>query len=45
MTLVVIGPVTQDLIVIGDESSRKIGGAHIFRVLSLKSFTLIIWRL
>ena len=31
MTLVVIGPVTHDLVVIGDEESRKIGGATYYQ--------------
>ena len=38
MTLVVIGPVTQDLIVIGDESSRKIGGATYFQSFVFEEF-------
>lgn len=38
MTLVVIGPVTEDLIVIGDESSRKIGGATYFQAFVFESF-------
>ena len=31
MTLVVIGPVTNDLVVIGKESSNKVGGATYFQ--------------
>lgn len=31
MTLVVIGPVTKDLIVIGDEKSQKVGGATYYQ--------------
>lgn len=38
MTLVVIGPVTQDLIIIGDESSRKIGGATYFQSFVFEEF-------
>lgn len=38
MTLVVIGPATRDLIVIGDESSQKIGGATYFQSFVFKKF-------
>ena len=44
MTLVVIGPVTRDLVVIGNEKSYKVGGPT-FKVSFLRSFTKIIWRL
>lgn len=38
MTLVVIGPVTKDLIVIGDEKSQKIGGATYFQSFVFEEF-------
>lgn len=38
MTLVVIGPVTHDLVVIGDESSRKIGGATYYQSFVFEEF-------
>ena len=38
MTLVVIGPVTKDLIVIGDESSQKVGGATYFQSFVFEKF-------
>lgn len=38
MTLVVIGPVTKDLIVIGDESSQKIGGATYYQSFVFEEF-------
>ena len=38
MTLVVIGPVTRDLIVIGDESSQKVGGATYFQSFVFEKF-------
>lgn len=38
MTLVVIGPVTQDLVVIGDKSSHKIGGATYFQSFVFERF-------
>lgn len=38
MTLVVIGPVTNDLIVIGDEKSHKIGGATYFQSFVFEEF-------
>ena len=38
MTLVVIGPVTEDLIVIGDESSHKVGGATYFQSFVFEEF-------
>lgn len=38
MTLVVIGPVTEDLIIIGKESSRKTGGATYFQSFVFEEF-------
>jgi sugar/nucleoside kinase (ribokinase family) len=38
MTLVVIGPVTHDLVVIGNESSHKIGGATYFQSFVFEEF-------
>ena len=38
MTLVVIGPVTKDLIVIGDEKSQKTGGATYFQSFVFEEF-------
>lgn len=38
MTLVVIGPVTKDLILIGDDSSQKIGGATYFQSFVFEKF-------
>ena len=38
MTLVVIGPVTHDLVVIGDESTRKIGGATYYQSFVFEEF-------
>lgn len=38
MTLVVIGPVTRDLILIGEESSHKIGGATYFQSFVFEEF-------
>lgn len=38
MTLVVLGPVTKDLIVIGDESSSKVGGATFFQSFVFEEF-------
>ena len=38
MALVVIGPVTKDLIVIGDESSQKIGGATYYQSFVFEEF-------
>lgn len=38
MTLVVIGPVTKDLVVIGDESSQKTGGATYFQSFVFEEF-------
>lgn len=38
MTLVVIGPVTKDLIVIGDEKSIKVGGATYFQSFVFEEF-------
>ena len=38
MTLVVIGPVTHDLVVIGDEKSHKIGGATYFQSFVFEEF-------
>ena len=38
MTLVVIGPVTHDLVIIGDESSHKIGGATYFQSFVFEEF-------
>ena len=38
MTLVVIGPVTEDLIVIGDEEYHKIGGATYFQSFVFEEF-------
>ena len=38
MTLVVIGPVTEDLIVIGDDEYHKIGGATYFQSFVFEEF-------
>lgn len=38
MTLVVIGPVTNDLVVIGNESSNKVGGATYFQSFVFEEF-------
>ena len=38
MTLVVIGPVTRDLIVIGDEKSHKVGGATYYQSFVFEEF-------
>ena len=38
MTLVVIGPVTRDLVVIGDEKSQKTGGAIYFQSFVFEEF-------
>lgn len=38
MTLVVIGPVTKDLVVIGDEKSQRIGGATYFQSFVFEKF-------
>ena len=38
MTLVVLGPVTNDLIIIGDEKSQKIGGACYFQSFVFEKF-------
>lgn len=38
MTLVVIGPVTRDLVIIGDESSHKVGGATYFQSYVFEEF-------
>ena len=38
MTLIVIGPVTKDLIVIGDEKTHKIGGATYFQSFVFEKF-------
>lgn len=38
MTLVIIGPVTQDLVVIGDESTHKTGGATYFQSFVFEKF-------
>ena len=38
MTLVVIGPVTNDLVVIGRESSKKVGGATYFQSFVFEKF-------
>lgn len=38
MTLVVIGPVTHDLVVIGDEKSNKVGGATYFQSFVFEEF-------
>jgi hypothetical protein len=38
MTLVVIGPVTHDLVVIGEEKSRKVGGATYFQSFVFEEF-------
>ena len=38
MTLVVIGPVTRDLVIIGDEKSRKVGGATYFQSFVFEEF-------
>ena len=38
MTLVVIGPVTKDLVVIGDEKSHKVGGATYFQSFVFEEF-------
>ena len=38
MTLVIIGPVTKDLVVIGDEESQKVGGATYFQSFVFEEF-------
>ena len=38
MTLVIIGPVTNDLIIIGDEKSFKVGGATYFQSFVFEKF-------
>lgn len=38
MTLVVIGPVTKDLVIIGDEESSKVGGATYFQSFVFEEF-------
>ena len=38
MTLVVIGPVTKDLVIIGDESSHNVGGATYFQAYVFEEF-------
>ena len=38
MTLVVIGPVTRDLIVIGEEKSHKVGGATYYQSFVFEEF-------
>ncbi len=38
MVLVIIGPVTQDLVIIGDEKSEKIGGATYFQSFVFEKF-------
>ena len=38
MTLVAIGPVTKDLVVIGDEKSHKVGGATYFQSFVFEEF-------
>ncbi|MCQ2969951.1 MAG: PfkB family carbohydrate kinase [archaeon] len=38
MTLVIIGPVTQDLVVIGEKSTHKIGGATYFQSFVFEKF-------
>lgn len=38
MTLVVIGPVTEDLIIIGEDESRKVGGATYFQSFVFEEF-------
>ena len=38
MTLVVIGPVTNDLVVIGDEKSSNVGGATYFQSFVFEEF-------
>ena len=38
MTLVVIGPVTKDLIVIGDEKFHNVGGATYFQSFVFEEF-------
>lgn len=38
MTLVVIGPVTSDLVIIGDEEYRKVGGATYFQSFVFEEF-------
>ena len=38
MTLVVIGPVTKDLVIIGSESSKKVGGATYFQSFVFEEF-------
>lgn len=38
MTLIVIGPVTKDLVIIGDESSHKVGGATYFQSYVFEEF-------
>lgn len=38
MTLIVIGPVTRDLVIIGDEESHKVGGATYFQSYVFEEF-------
>lgn len=38
MTLIVIGPVTRDLVVIGDEKCSKMGGATYFQSFVFEEF-------
>jgi sugar/nucleoside kinase (ribokinase family) len=38
MTLVVIGPVTDDVVIIGDDESRKVGGATYFQSFVFEEF-------
>lgn len=38
MTLVVIGPITKDLVIIGDEKSHKVGGATYFQSFVFEEF-------
>ena len=41
MTLICIGPVTKDLIIVGSEKSFKVEGQLIFKVLFLKNILII----
>lgn len=38
MTLVVIGPVTKDLVIVGEQSSQKVGGASYFQSFVFEKF-------
>ena len=38
MTLVVIGPVTNDLVIIGEEKSNRVGGATYFQSFVFEKF-------